>query len=178
MLKKVINFIFIFLLIIFCNGCNKNEDIVVEELFNYYYDFSYYGFDADDKINFKESTVGTLLDTYNNKDTCVFVISSPTCISCKRLMSIVNDIAISHDFIVYSIDPYSHIYPVFDDENVYHSLLDFLNPYILSEDDFVLPIVLVINNGNIDSYMIGYEFIDNDTLINQIDSVLSKFILY
>lgn len=178
MLKKTFNILIISLLLIYCTSCSNKEKIIKEELFNYYYDFSYYGFTNSDTINLKASNVDTLKDALENNKTCIFVISNPACISCKRTIGIINDIAINHDFYIYVIDPYSKIYPVFEDDDKYKELLNLLKPCIEKEDDFVSPIILVINNGSIESYMAGYDYTDEETLFNEIDSIIGKSKLY
>lgn len=175
MLKKTFNLLIILLILITCIGCNKK--IKEDDLFTYYYDFSYYGFENVHDINLKATNLDTLTDAIDNKKTAIFTISSSTCLSCKKEVEILNDISKSHGFSVYLIDPYSHLYPLFDEDEQMNKLLDILKPYIKTKDDLEIPLLIIVNDGDIVSCMVGTHDGD-DTLFNKIDKVLKKSNLY
>ena len=170
-MSKVLTILLSLFLLCSCS----NKPIYEEELFSYYYDYQFYGFDIGE-CSFKATTVSTLKAAIDNKNSAIFLISTPSCISCMKVAEIVNEIALDNDLNVYNIDSNSTIYPVFDTEN-FDVLLDILKDIgINSEDDFVLPILLIINKGNISDYYYGYDYhntMSDDELISIIKSKLS-----
>lgn len=167
-MSKLLTILLSFFLLCSCS----NTSIKQEELFTYYYDYQFYGFDTGE-CSFKATTVSTLKAAIDNKNSAIFLISTPTCISCKKVAQIVNEIALDNDLTVYNIDPNSSQYPVFDTDN-FDILLDILKDIgINSDDDFVLPILLILNKGNISDYYYGYDYhsdMSNDELISIIKS--------
>lgn len=177
MFKKFLNILLIIPLLLLCS-CSK--EIIQDELFSFYYDFQFYGFDTAE-CALKGSTVSTLKDAIDNKKTTVFLISTPICSSCKEVTEIVNDIALKHNITVYDIDPNSSQYPVYNTDD-FNTLLDIVkNIGINGESEFSIPILLVINNGEIESFFKDYDHNSNITyeqLYESIDDVLSKSIIY
>lgn len=177
MFKKIVGVLLIIPLLLAC-ACSK--EIVQEELFSYYYDFQFYGFDTSE-CALKGSTVSALKDAIDNKKTTVFLISTPICLSCKTITVIVNEVALKHEITVYDIDPNSSQYPVYstDDFNVLLGILKDIG--INGENEFSIPILLVINNGKIEAYFKDYEHNSESSyeqLYSSIDDILSKSIIY
>lgn len=157
-----------------CSNTEKNEQ---HELFSYSYDYQFYGID-NSSCNLKASTVSTLKGAIDIKETTVFLISTPTCLSCKNFTKLVNEIAIDKQLYVYNIDPYSSFYPVYETSD-FDILLNIVkDANIKDESEFVLPILLIINNGIIDDYIVGYDTnLTNVLLKEQIEKTIEKSIL-
>ena len=181
MLNRYIKLFVSFCVLISLCSCNtvsnSNKDF---EIYTYNYDFQFYGFDNDD-ISLKASTVSALKSVLDNSKTAIFTISSPTCLSCKNALTFINDVAIKHNLTIYNIDPYSSDYPVFDTED-YDVLLSLLDVIGINGDvDFELPIVLIINKGNIDVHLIGFDHTNGltyDQNLDIFDKLLSSSTLY
>lgn len=158
-------------------SCSRPIENVPVELFTYSYDYQFYGLD-NNNCNFKASTVSTLKSSIDNQVTSIFMISSPTCLSCKVFAEAVNDVAINKQISVYTIDPYNELYPVINTSD-FDVLLDILKDVgINSEKDYVMPILLIINRGVIDDYIVGYDTSQNyDSLTKTVEQVINKSLL-
>lgn len=177
MFKTLIKILCISLLLTVCS-CSK--PIEQEELFSYPYDFQYYGFDTT-KCCLKASTVSTLKKAIEDKQTTLFLISTPTCISCKGIAEIINNIGCEKNITVYNIDPNDSVYPVFSTGD-FDVLLDILKEIgINGESEFSTPILLVINKGKIDGYFKDYDYhaeIAYEDLCASVEEVMAKSIFY
>lgn len=186
--NKLVIFFFVFLLFS-CSLDNQSEIVNIDsnyvnndyEIFTYAYDFQIYGLD-NNKCCLKASTVSSLKSVIDNKQTAIFFISSPSCISCKTIISLLNDICFDKNLTIYDIDLYSSIYPVFETDD-FDILINVLkNGVINNENEFVIPIIIIINDGIIEEYLLGYDYhqsdLSNDQLYSKIEQILSKSHIY
>lgn len=174
--KKII--ISLYILLFICISCNRNNDIDTSNIFSYEYNFEHYGIENNTK--FKASTVAGLSNVLSNRKTAIFMISSPLCKSCVNTMKLINECISDKDIIIYNIDTYSDVYPVFGDDSL-NMLLDIVKLIdINSEDEIVLPILLIINNGNIEYYLKGDSLHSSNDALNKdkIQVLLQKSLLY
>ena len=169
--------IFILLSLLIFTSCSSNHIEEYYDIFSYNYDFQFYDFEAGECV-LKGSTVSTLKSVIDNKESAVFMITAPTCMSCQGFVEIANDISKNKDITIYNIDPYSSLYPVFD-TNDFDILLNILKEIgINNESEFFMPVILIINKGKIESYYNEHnDDMNYETLYSKIENIIDKSIL-
>lgn len=167
----------ILLSLLIFTSCSSNSVKENNNIFSYNYDFQFYGFESGECV-LKGSTVSSLKSVIDSKESAIFMITAPTCLSCKGVVEIVNDISESKDIIIYNIDPYSSLYPVFDTDD-FDILLNILKETgINTEKDFYMPIILVINKGKIETYYNEHnDDMNYEELYSKLENIIDKSIL-
>ena len=163
-MKKVLSFLFIFLILTACSGSKKpdfDSDFTIE---TYKADVSGYENLKSSGHMFLGTTVSELKKTVDEKGYGAFVLSRVSCNHCQASMQYLNEVCEELGVYVYYINAESDTYPILGTDNydiLYDILYDVLDEDENGERELQTPHFFTIIDGEIVGSKIGTTWTGN-----------------